>query len=220
MAHHQNRAVAHGLLLAGIAIAVIVVGVTTYFVWSSHRESRSALWVKVDDVQRKLDEATDTDEVKKALDDAKSSAEKNAGTPAARALRFERARTLMRQGLGGLASENERKRSEAIDALKEARKIYSDLASDSSGKDSDPLLTQEALMRVAIADESVGELDEALKGYKKVTENNRDSFIGKAAQAHINVLEGSDSRKDVTEVAEKLGFAPTTNNLPPLDNTK
>jgi tetratricopeptide (TPR) repeat protein len=202
----------HGLLLAGIAIAIVVVAATAYFVWKSHREARSALWFKVDDVQRKLDEATDAGDVKKALDDAKNLAEKNPGTAQARGLRYERARTLLRQGLGRLGSAPDR--DEAKENIKEARKLFADLAAEPAGKDNDPILTQEALMSVAVADESLGDLKEAIKDYKKVAETYQGSAVAKAAHDRINALESPDSLKEATDVHDKL-------NLPPLkDNTK
>jgi hypothetical protein len=130
----------HGLLILGIAIGVVVVAATGYFVWTSHRETRAALWGKVDDVQRKLDYATDDGEVEKALEEAKSTAEKNAGTPQARALRYDRARTLLHRGLERLAGHLDR--NQAVESLKEARKLYAELASEPASKDNDPILIQ------------------------------------------------------------------------------
>jgi hypothetical protein len=207
----------HGLLLAGIAIAVVVVAGTGYFVWKSHKESRSALWVKMDDIQRQLDESSDPDDVKKTLDEAKSTADANAGTMPARGLRFKRARALLRMGLDRLASD---KRDEAVKDVQEARRLFSDLTSDPSGKDNDSLLVQEAVMSVAVADESLGSLEEAKNGYKKITDTYRSGPFGDMAEKRLKALENSASHGETVDFYNKLGAVTKTDVLPPPDNTK
>jgi tetratricopeptide (TPR) repeat protein len=188
----------HSLLVWGGFLLVVVIIGTGYFIWKSNRDARSALWVQVDEAQRKLDNAATPADVEAALKGFQTTADQHAGTVQARALRADRARTLLRDGMEHLYSSE---RDDALKHVKEARDLYGQIAAD---KDNDPILIQEALMSVAKADESLGNLDEALKGYQKLAHDYPNSFLGKAADERAKYLEDENNRKKVKELYEAL----------------
>jgi tetratricopeptide (TPR) repeat protein len=188
----------HGMWLVGLVIVVAAAAFGGYLWWQDRKEARSALWVQVDDAERKLEYAVDRSEVEKTLKDFETLAKDNPGTPQARAVRFDRARTLLRQGLEHLYSPE---REAAIQQIKDARKIYENLAAD---KDNDALLTQEALMSVAKADESLGDLDKAVEGYKKLAGVRPKTPLVEAAEKRSDYLSNPDNRKKVQELYDKL----------------
>jgi hypothetical protein len=182
----------------GVVVAAVLIG---YFWWKTDRANRSALWVKVDDAERKLDGAGSTDAVETALNDFKKLADEHAGTIQARVLRFERARALFHSGLERLYAEHDK----AVEDLTKARDLYRDLANEPAGaRDNNPLLAQEAMMNVAKANECLGELDEALSGYKKLADAFKDSVLGKAAAERARYLEDENNRKQVKQLYDKL----------------
>jgi len=188
----------HGLFVWGGLAVVAAIVLTVFFVWKSNRDTRSALWVKVDESQRQLDNAADRAEVEAALQDFKSTADQHGDTPQARALRFDRARTLLRQGLERFYSPE---REAALKDVKEAREISAKLADD---KENDPILLQEAMMSVAKADESLGDLDEALKGYQKLAKAYPNGVLGKAAEERAKYLEDENNRNKIKELYDAL----------------
>jgi hypothetical protein len=75
------------------------------------------------------------------------------------------------------------------------------------------------MMSVAVIDESLGDLDEAVKGYGKLADAYRDTFMGKAAAERVKKLQDEDYRKQVAGLQKKLGeLAELPPPLPP-DNT-
>ncbi len=191
----------HGLVLAGAAVVAVVIVLGGYLWWKDRQEAASALWLKVDDDERKLDGAANRDEVQDALKGFKKTADDHTGTVQARVLRYDRARTLLRQGLERLYSPD---RDSALADLKEAREIYAKLATEPAGKENPPTLIQESLMGVAKADESTGNLDEALKGYQKLAGAYPNSVLGKAADERAKYLADENNRQQVKRLYEEL----------------
>jgi tetratricopeptide (TPR) repeat protein len=190
----------HSLIVWGLVALAVVIGLTAYFLVKSNREAGSALWVKVDDAGRRLDDAADFDQVQAALKDFQKTADDHAGTLQARVLRFDRARTLFRQGLERLYAEHDK----AVSDVKEARDIYAALAKETDGDKNTAVLHQEALMSVAKADETLGNLDEALKGYEQVASRYPNSAIGKAAEGRAAYLKDENNRTRVKELYARL----------------
>ncbi len=188
----------HGLLLTGVVAGALIVVIIGYFVWRSGREAQSALWVKLDEAQGKIDDATNNDEIETDLNDLTKLADQNAGTPQARVLRFDRARGLFRRGLENLCSDHDK----AIQDLKQARDAYAALANESGNE---PTLAQEALMNVAKADEAVGELGTAITGYQKLASTYPNSVLGKAAAERVKYLDDASNRARVQQLYDKLG---------------
>ncbi len=191
------------LIWGGVILLAVILGVIGFFIWRGRSEARSALWVKVDDAERRLDAATTPQEVDDALDDAKklADAKENSGTLAARVLKFDRARTLFRRGLEHLTADYDK----AVSDLTEARDLYRGLAGESSDNDRDTaVLAQEALMNVAKANESLGDLDEALKGYQKLAGKYPTSALGKAAQERADYLAKDANMAQAKELHDKL----------------
>ena len=192
----------HTLFVWGAIGVVALLALGGYLWWKTDRENRSALWVKVDDAERKLEDAANPDEVDTALNDFKKIADANSGTQQARVLRFERARAVFRTGLEQLCSDHDR----AVKDLTEARDLYAQLAKETTGdRGENTVLGQEALMNVAKANESLGDLDEALAGYKKVASTYPNSVLGQAAAERAKYLEDENNRKKVKEFYAKLG---------------
>jgi tetratricopeptide (TPR) repeat protein len=191
----------HGLLIVVIIAVVAAVALGGYVWWKDRRDARSELWLKVDDAERKLDLAANGDEVESALKGFEQIAQKNAGTLPARVMRFDRARTLFRQGMERLYSPD---REKAVKDLKEARDLYTKLAADPAGRDNEPILIQEAMMSVAQADESLGDLEPALKGYSKLASAYPNSVLGKAAKERADYLGDENNRKRVQDLYDKL----------------
>jgi tetratricopeptide (TPR) repeat protein len=191
----------HSLLIWGLVILAVVIALTGYFIFKTNKENKSNLWVEVDDAQRQLDDAGDLDRIKKVLDDDfKKTAEAKAGTPQARVLSFDRARTLFRLGIERLYDKHD----EAVKNLKEARDLYANLAKETDGDNSAVIFYQEALMNVARADETLGDVDEALKGYEKLASRHKDSAYGKAAKERADYLKDENNRKQVRELNARL----------------
>jgi tetratricopeptide (TPR) repeat protein len=190
----------HGLLLTTVVAGVLIVAIIVYFLWRTGRQADSARWVKVDEAQGQLDDATNNDEIENDLKEFDKLADQNAGTLQARVLRFDRARGLFRRGLESLYSDHDK----AIDDLKQARDAYAKLASESTGE-KEATLAQEALMNVAKADESLGDLDAALSGYQKLASTYPNSVLGKAAAERVKYLEDPGNRARAKQLYDKLG---------------
>jgi tetratricopeptide (TPR) repeat protein len=174
--------------------------------------------VKVDESERKLDNSADTDEALAVVKEFEKTSADNSGTEQDRVLRYESARTLFRLGIERLYADHDK----AVGNLTEARKLYADLAKDSADRDKHaPILAQEAMMNIAKADESLGDLDKALEGYKKLANAYPKSTFGKLAKERVEFLEKDDNLKRVAEVYAKLNEQETQKpQLPPLDVEK
>ncbi len=167
--------------LAALAILVLAGGIFLgWWWWSNYSEkTRSAQWLL-------LDEARNLNTLNKVAEE---------GGSAGRIARFQKARVLLREGLENLASykpdpnageEEKAKNPPPREKIEQARDLYAKLADES--RDS-PLLAQEALMGVAKAKESLGDLDGALAGYKTLAERYPKSFLGEQAKRRADQLE-------------------------------
>jgi tetratricopeptide (TPR) repeat protein len=189
-------------LIIGVVIAVVaVVVVTGYFIWKGQTEGRSTLWEKLDVAQGNLDNAATADQLQKALTNFKELSDQNSRALPGTAARFDRARVLLHRGLERLYSPE---RDQALGDLKEARKIYAELAGDSSVRDAHPLLGEEALMSVAKIDESFGDVDKALDGYKAVVKAYPKGPLHEAAEGRVKYLENADNRAQLKALYDKL----------------
>jgi tetratricopeptide (TPR) repeat protein len=194
----------HALIVWGLLGLAVVVGVTWYFVYKGHKEGNSALWLKVDEEGRKLNDATNADEVDAAIKDIEKTAKDNPNTTQARVLRFDRARGLIRSGLEHLAVPS--KHDQAVKDITDARTLYSQLAKESADSH-EPVLEQEALMSIAKADESLGELDQAQTDYQKLADKYPNSALGKAAKERADYLGDANNRKQAQELYDELAKA-------------
>jgi tetratricopeptide (TPR) repeat protein len=190
----------HSLLIGVVAVVVAVVVVTGYFIWKGQKEGHSALWQKYDGAQGALDGAG-TEDLPAALTKFKELADQNPHTLPGAAAKFDRARVLLRRGLERLYSTE---RDSALSDLKEARKLYADLAADSFIRDAHPLLAEEAMLGVAKADESLGDLDKALEGYKNVAKTFPKGAHHEEADQRAKYLDDADNRNRVKALYEKL----------------
>jgi hypothetical protein len=141
-------------------------------------QSRSALWLK-------LDEATSAEQLEGIIKDS-------GGTQAARVARFELARYRLRHGLEKLSASMETERTDAVKHIQEAEQFY--LALGKEVKGSNPLLEQEALLGVAKARESLGDLDGALQSYNDLVKAFPDTPIGKETAEYVKKLESNKAK--------------------------
>jgi tetratricopeptide (TPR) repeat protein len=191
----------HTLLIGVVAVVVIVIGVTAYFIWKGQKENRSALWEKFDGAGGTLDKAANPDDLQAALGKLKELAEQNPHTLPGAAAQFDRARVLLRRGLEHLYSPD---RDSALADLREARKLYGDLAADAFIRDSHPLLAEEAMMGAAKADESLGDLDKALEGYKNLVKTFPKGALHEEADKRATYLADADNRARIKALYDKL----------------
>jgi len=143
-----------------VVLVVAALVITWILVSKASKESRSALWVK-------LDSANTLDDLKKIADD-------NSGTVPSVIARFERARYLLQSGQKKLYGD----RDTALKELKQAQDLYDKLADE--GKDY-PALVQEALLGSATAREAQGDLAGAQPYYDKLVKSFGNTFLGKKA---------------------------------------
>jgi hypothetical protein len=183
-----------------VLIAVVVFGYL-YFDRKS-KTSSSSLWYK-------YDTASSLEELDKLAAD-------NRGTMAARAARFEVARSLMAQGVQNLANPDQH--ASALDSLEKARGMYDELAP--LAKDT-PILQKEALLGVATAEESLlgsdkgATLDRAQEYYQRVADAFPDTDEGKAARKRAEELANPKTRAEIEKfyVALNRRFAKTSTDL-------
>jgi hypothetical protein len=205
-----------GLLVWGLLALVVVVFLAWRYFSSAHLEQVSHQWSKVDDAGEQLAGAKDMNQVEEALKEIGQIAASQAGTPAARALRFQEARARLRLGLERLYSVSDRK--SARENLEKAATIYEELSRTSDS----PLLWQEAMLMSAKARESLGQVGDAVDKYRLLTERAKDSVAGKEAAQRLEYLSDPANRKRVEEfyaemdkLAEKTAAPTPPSELPP-----
>lgn len=174
------------LILGLVALAVVVYLGWLYFSRVGV-ENRSAMWLKVDQGDRKLDTAADVGQLQEVLKDLELTAGEKPDAVPSRVMRFACARTQLRLGLGGLCSKEERDR--AKQRVQQAGDLYAGLADVSQDT---PILHQEALLGAAQAQESLGQVQEALEGYHKLDQLYPNSVAGQEARTRIKKLESSE----------------------------
>jgi tetratricopeptide (TPR) repeat protein len=182
----------NAVIFWGLLAVVVIAILGGRYVYQRTQESRSALWMQLDEQDQKLSGSSDLGQVDTTLKEIEEAAKENSGAPAARIMRFTRARTLLRLGVERLASAADHK--QAVSQLEEARDLYAKLAEESSDV---PELAQEALMGAAKAKESLGEVEDALTDYQKLARTYPSSFLGKKAQERAEYLDKPENREQV-----------------------
>jgi hypothetical protein len=200
----------------------VFLALATFAFWqyaaSASVKDHSALWTSVEN-------ATHSPTMG-GLNALESIERDHAGTMAGRAAGFELARWRLQQGLEYIAKDD---RTRAFPMLEEARELYRKLMPQSID---DPLLTQEAMMGVATAEESLavgpatpgqtpetakseaadgqehgGKLDRALQYYRELANKYPDSILGKKAAKRADDLEQQTTRSQIdqfyAEVSQK-----------------
>jgi hypothetical protein len=153
-------------------ILALVVGIVV--AWQYFRSRTPPPWTELYSVNELSGNALD-----KKVDDI---TKKNHGTPLARVARFEKARDLLRRGQEELCAQP----TVARDLLEKASALYEQLALETT---SEPPLAQEALMGVAQAEETRGDLKRAREFYGKLAEAYPKSVLGELAKKNADELD-------------------------------
>lgn len=169
-------------LLGGVVLAILTFVGIRHLVRSNQQQA-SAAWVRADEANRKLSQASDLGQVDKILEELAATPE-GQQTLADRTVQFTRARTLLRLGLERMYAELERDKARAH--IEQAEKLYAELAAQTG---SQPILHQEALMGRAKALESLGRVDDALPVYEQLAKRYPNSARGKAAEERAKYLQ-------------------------------
>jgi hypothetical protein len=173
-----------------LVILLVAIGIIAWrLVHDSDLRWRSAAWVK------------DYNATK--IDDFEDVAKDYKGTPAAMAARFAEARAKLRQGLDKLAAGDSKERDGAATKVEDAGKLYEQLARETDAK-TYPFLVQEALMGVAKARESQGQLDDALGFYRKLADSKPETDLTRQAQQSINDLNDPATREKIRTFYDEL----------------
>jgi hypothetical protein len=187
-------------VIAGLAVVTVV----AWFWFSRPSETGAMLWARLDSetFNRPPDyysEGRESEVVKNLSDIAKAQPR----SVASRTARFQEARFLLPMGLKSLVSPF---RTEAHRQLQQARDLFADLAKESGDN---PMLMQEAFLGAGKAEEaligvidkdsgkSVGDIDRAKEFYRKARDLNAETYLGKTAARHLELLE-----KDPTQVVK------------------
>jgi predicted negative regulator of RcsB-dependent stress response len=136
---------------------------------------------------RELEEAS----TRKAYKDI---ADAHPNTPAGRMALMQFARMALHDGLDHLYAGMPDERAAAKEDIEKARDAFEKLAKDF--KDT-PALAQEALLSAAKARESLGDFDGALHAYQQAAQSDKDSYLGKQAEARANDLGDPSKRKEI-----------------------
>ncbi len=205
-------------LVVVVLIALLVLAVFGWRHFAAVRRERvSDLWRQVDEVDRQLAAAEDMPSLETALKEIDQTAGGHQDTWAGRTLRFQKARTLLRLGLERLYAE--RDRPKALEQVKEAADLYEQLAERSADV---PALHQEALMMIAKARESLGDVEAALSKYRELAGRYPNSAQGKEAAQRVKFLDVADNREradkfydEMRKLADNRGKPAETPTLPP-----
>jgi hypothetical protein len=164
------------------------IGLIVGWTWYAHKssEERSQLWLRFDDAA--------------SLEELKLLAEKHAGTRVGMLSRFQEARIKLREGLKDLCASLPNIRDQARDKVKEAGDLYESLAREVRGT---PVLYQEALLGVASARESLGDVPGAIEFYKQLRDSYPQGSPGyERIDAYYTKLQ--DGEKDVAKFYTEL----------------
>jgi hypothetical protein len=199
----------------------VILALGTYALWqyqaSASQTQRSEQWTKVDTGTHEAEDGT------KTLD---TLGKEHSGSIAGRTANFTLARIKFQAAQENLDGFH---RSEAVRQLREARDLYAKLAKQCADS---PALTQEALMALAKAEESLagiavpreeekkgtdsdtakeeepkayyGSLDKALEYYRELAERYPDSPLGGAAVLRVEQLENPETRAQIEKVYTEL----------------
>jgi len=170
---------------------LVLLSFGTFAIWQywghATETQHSAVWTQVDEA---------THDPRAGLKELQDIGAQNPGTIAGRTAEFELARSYLQNGTESFSSF---RNDEAIKSLKEALRLYKELAPQCADA---PLLAQEALMGIAKAKESLvgvpteenheedyGTLDQALAAYQKLAEKYPASVLGEAAHRRVTEIE-------------------------------
>jgi tetratricopeptide (TPR) repeat protein len=187
------------LLVCGLLLLAVLAFVAWTYFSRSARAGRSAQWLQVDEDDQKLGTALNETQVNSVLDQLEAAAKEHPGTAPTRVMLFTRARTLLRLGLERLYNASEH--DKAQQQVEEARTLYARLIGES--KD-DPVLAQEAMMGVAKARESLGDVDEALNDYRRLADTYPNSALGQKARERADFLGVEENRRQVKDLYDTL----------------
>ncbi len=179
----------------GILVAVAVIALGWYFFDKHAAQERSKSWTLVDESDNSLAFAANSADVDAVLAKLEKEAKENAGTNAGRTLSFKRARLLFAVGIERFGSDTDH--AKAVEQIEKARDLYAKLATQS---DDMPILQQEALLGVARARETLGDLDQALTDYKKLATRFPNSTYGKTAKDRADYLDKEENRKKIKDL--------------------
>lgn len=181
------------IVFVAVIIAVgVLAGLARYW-WVSDVATDSKRWLLVD--QAVFPSQVTTSLTDKELEDTKQ----------LQALRFREARMKLARGVRNLGSSDPKGREEARKDVSDAKTTYEELSKKSS---SSPQLHQESLWGAAKASEALGSPDdvkEAIRLYKKLSEEYGKSALGKNARKQIERLEEPATMQDVKTLYEELG---------------
>lgn len=179
-------------------IGILAVGLfVAWYASKGMSKTNSQLWADIED------DTYNKDPLQAELS-FKELARTSPRTIPGRTARFQQARLLLPTAMEELGSP---RHTGAGMRLQEARSLYRQLANECGD---DPLLTQEALMGAAKAEEAlagvakednpeeaVGNLDEALKLYRQLAAKYPDSFLGKQAKERVRLLVDDKTRPEI-----------------------
>jgi hypothetical protein len=197
--------------------SVILIGLVAligyrYYARSS-AETRSELWSR-------LDRAADVSELEKIIKD-------NPSTEAGRIAKFHLSRFQLQDSLTRLASTTNDEKLKAADEIEKARDRYAELIKESTRES---LLTQEAMMEVAKAEEVLagvptekdpnamrGSLEKALEAYDALAKKYPHSFLGEKAAKRATEIR--DRRSQVEAFYLSLSKVQGKTETPPAPPT-
>jgi hypothetical protein len=176
--------------LGVIALAALIYFAYRYFS-SSSAEGNSGRWYMVDQAlfPQQLEGLVEQKDLQ--------------GTTQGKIVRFKEARLKLRDGIRNLDSDQ---RSKALDNIREATKMFEELAKDSGPV---PVLHQEALISAAIGNETLGNLEQAKTYYARLVKEHPETFLGKKAEAQIKRLEDPANKQDLQDIIKNLGLMDT-----------
>jgi hypothetical protein len=193
-----------------VVLALGTLGVWRYAASATYSQ-RSALWVSVD---------TASHNPENGIRQLANIGKEIPGSLAGRTARFELARIRLEQGQTSLTAFVQR--AGAVESVEEARRLYGQLVNECADS---PLLTQEAMMGVAKAEESLagvadpkdpekklGDLGRALEDYQQLAAKYPDSVLGKAAAKRAEELQqqGSEVERFYKELNQIFASKPKT----------
>lgn len=177
-------------------IGILAVGLfVTWYATTGVSKANSQLWADIEDDTYNKDPS-------QSLQLFGEISQSSPRTLPGRTARFQQARLLLPKAMEDLGSS-----ALAGANLKQARTLYRQLATECGD---DALLTQEALMGAAKAEEALagvakeenteeaaGSLDEALRLYRQLAGKYPDSFLGKQAKERVRLLVDDKTRVDI-----------------------
>lgn len=196
-----------GPIRIGIALALVVIAIGLgFYLFNSSYTDTSKLWTQ-------LDAAKNTKELEEL-------AATSSGTIPGRTARFELARIFLADGVQNLGSSLKLPDSpltaheSAVEKLEQARNLYGELANEVRNE---TLLTQEAMMGMAKAEESLcgsakaddpkeqrGTLERALELYQMLADAQPETFQTRAAKEKVKELQDPATRAKLREFYVKL----------------